>query len=133
MESLIQFPLSFIPSGAEINSATFKFYRSCSSNSSNDPLTISLMKATDYWSESEVTWDTKPSLIHHFDFEIPNSGSVGVNNLNELDLTSLVQEGVSYDSNNGVILSLEDSGECHIRSSEYSDESKRPALEVSYQ
>jgi len=128
-ETLIQFPLSLIPSNAEIVSAEIKLHGYGVSNYSNyDPI-FAIKEIINSWNESTVKWNTKPSYGNH----ISDCTLKGEMKWYEWDVTSLVQEWVNGQPNYGVsVLTTgnEESGE--FKSSDYSDPSKRPKLEVVY-
>ncbi len=127
-EILIQFPLSQIPANSEILSAKLMLYGYGTSNYVRDP-TFKIKEINSSWDESTVSWDSKPLYGNEVSrITLPFGTS-----WHEWTITSLVQEWVNGKSNYGVAIlctSNEDQGA--FKSSDYSDASKRPILEVIY-
>ena len=128
-EALIQFPLSSIPYDANIVSSKLKLY---GQGAFLDELaTVSVREIIGPWNESTVRWDTKPPYGDYV------SSSILTDELkwHEFDVTPLVQSWRGGTNNYGLALTTLDqrpSWEYAFKSSDYSDSSKRPKLEVVY-
>ncbi|MCK4647804.1 DNRLRE domain-containing protein [Candidatus Pacearchaeota archaeon] len=129
-ETLIQFPLSLIPSNANVTSAKLGFY-GLGAFPGETPV-ITTKRITSPWDESTVKWDIKP-LYGESVSDLTLSDAIA---WYEWDITSLVKEWIGGIPNYGVALTTTYSrpGRDHaFRSSDYSaDITKRPKLEVSY-
>lgn len=129
-ETLIQFPLSSIPSGVNINSANLKLYGQGSFIGGTS--IVKVKKILEAWDESTVKWDTKPTYGDY----VSSSTLTDEIKWHEWDITSLVQEWINGGVNYGLALlttSHRPTGETGgFRSSDNSDSTKRPILEVLY-
>lgn len=133
-ESLLEFPLSQLPVNSNIVSAKLKLFdKGVSCNYINYNPVFKLWKITSSWNESSVKWDTKPQGVFISNTELDDLTGVM---WREFDATSLVQNWINGDPNYGLLISV-NSSYCDdvmfkFFSSEHSDASKRPKLEISY-
>lgn len=126
-EALIQFPIQTIPPNTKISSAKLKLYGYGTTNYTSNP-TIKLDELTGPWNESTVNWNNKPSHGNYV-----TSSSIATTNWYEWNVTSLVQRWINGDPNYGLTLyATGNTSLANFKSSEYSDTSKRPILEVTY-
>jgi len=129
-ESLIQFPLSSIPSTAEVVSAKLALYGQGAfvQETSN----IYVNKITSSWDESSVKWNTKPS----YGDIISSSTMTDETKWHEWNITSVVQDWINGSFNYGLALKTYDSrpvlSDHSFKSSDYSDSTKRPKLIIQY-
>lgn len=126
--SLLKFDLSSIPAGAAIKSATLKL--KVATISPNDKVEVWAIGAT--WSESTVTWATKPSSTG----SLVATGGTGtpVGSFFERDVKTLVRSWYAGTlSNHGLYLKPEAVGsDCDFHSSEAASSADRPRLVVTY-
>ncbi len=66
VRSLVKFNLSSIPTGATINQATLRLYHYESWDYPDRTRTITTYRISSPWSESSVTWNTKPSYAEAY-------------------------------------------------------------------
>ncbi|PJE81362.1 hypothetical protein COU58_02675 [Candidatus Pacearchaeota archaeon CG10_big_fil_rev_8_21_14_0_10_32_42] len=127
-ESLIKFNLLTIPQNSEVLSAKLKLWGFMTLNITSKNPVLSLRKLKGPWDESNVTWTTKPPNVKILDKEV-FSGT----NWIELDVKEVVQSWINGESNYGFSLfpNLNDSNG-KVFSSDHSDASKRPILEITY-
>ena len=97
-ESLIQFPLSSIPSSAKISSAKLMLYGVGAFYA--DETTVRVRKILGDWNES-VQWNSKPRYDSK---DVTNSTLRSVRAWHEFDITSVVEEWHKGTSNYGVSL-----------------------------
>jgi hypothetical protein len=71
---LLQFDLSGIPAGATINSATLELYNTTAPSST---YAVDVNRNTAIWSETSVTWNTKPSYATPYEAQIIPTTAVG--------------------------------------------------------
>ncbi|MEK6819204.1 MAG: DNRLRE domain-containing protein, partial [Nanoarchaeota archaeon] len=129
-EALIEFPLSGVPSNADISSAKLRVYGYAISNYINQLATITLSKLTSSWNESNVKWNTRPSRtrIRNMDFVYE-----GATSWYEFDVTDAVRSWINGEANYGFGFSTtENEVGGKIHSSDNSDATKRPMLKVYY-
>ena len=141
--SLIKFDLSIIPINATVLSATISLYAHPNQSSGNAAYGPTygtnnlsyLRKITSAWSAGTVTWNTQPSATTVNQATLPTSTNTHQDYLN-IDVKNMVQGMVNNPSTNyGFILQLQNEVpyNCMIFcSSEFSDSTKRPMLEVTY-
>ena len=130
-EALIEFPLFEIPGNADIFSAKLMVYGYGVSNFGDSP-SIKLSKSRNFWSESSVTWNTRPpkTIIRSIEF-VPE----GENSWHEFDVTSDVRAWVSGEENYGFNLSVgvgDNEVSAKIYSGDNPDTQKRPILKIYY-
>jgi hypothetical protein len=126
--TLLRFDLSFVPTGATVDSATFSLYRLDAAGNR----TVNLYRITAAWVESSVTWNNfggyAPTILASF-----AAGGVG---WKSADVTALTQGWVnsSY-QNHGLLLddptTVADECETYY-ASEYSTIALRPKLSLCY-
>ena len=102
VRSLVTFDLSTIPPDSTINSAAMEAYLFSSWGYPNRYRDVAVYRIAGSWSESTVTWDSKPDYGGSYD---SISIKHGVDIWGSWDVTGLVQEWVSgvYD-NHGIML-----------------------------
>jgi hypothetical protein len=127
-DALIDFlNLPFIPNNSQISSAKIKLYGWGITNYLTNP-TIRLKKINSFWNEGSVVWND--SLISE---EEISSSVVGDEGWYEWDVTSLVKDWRNGIPNYGIALyATGHTSKAKFCSSEYSDSTKRPILEISY-
>lgn len=138
LRSLMKFDLSSIPVGAFVTEATLSLYYNPTSTTngqegSNDAY---LQRITTPWNENTVTWDNQPAATNADQVTLPASTSIS-QDYPDIDVTGLVQAMV-YDPANsyGFMFRLANEQEYRsmkFASSDYTDPSLRPKLEVCYQ
>jgi hypothetical protein len=130
--------LSGIPTTAEVTQATLYLWVD-SFAGGGSPHTLSVHQVLTPWDEATATWRT-PWSTAGGDFDPTAAGSATISSASAgqwvtIDLTSLVQGGVTYPSANMGAL-LQATGESVSRfllaSSEYWDSTKRPYLRITY-
>ena len=130
-ESLIKFDLSKISSGSKIVSATLKLYGYGTVNYTNQIPTISLIKLINQWDERFVKWNNKPSSYWILDKQLINQGILS---WYEIDVTATVQEWINGTPNYGFgLMTNQSSYHGNFYSSDNSDATHRPILEIIYQ
>lgn len=98
-ESLIRFGVVSIPAGSKINSVELRLY--CNRN---DGLGLYITELNESWSESSVTWNTRPVIIGNINFNVPSEGT-GWWHISDNNLVRLVQGWVDGTRQNyGLIL-----------------------------
>ena len=126
--TLLHFDLSFVPTGATVDSATFSLYRLDAAGNR----TVNLYRITAAWVESSVTWNNfggyDPTILASF-----AAGGVG---WKSADVTALAQGWVSSSyQNHGLLLddptTVADEYETYY-ASEYSTIALRPKLSLCY-
>lgn len=127
--ALLRFDLSFIPTASVVQSASLTLHE----RASNSAATVTLHNITSAWGESTVTWNSfnnafNPTAAFSFFNQGPSyAGPVSV------DLTALAQSWVSLPPTNfGVLLDQAGSDFTTFWSSEYTNVSERPALQICY-
>ncbi len=138
LRSLLRFDLSTIPASATIQNATLSMY--CNINSgiyqlqSGDNASY-LLRITENWDETTVTWITQPTTSFQNAVLLPASAST-MQDYPEIDVTLAVQEMVSNPSgNHGWMLKLvteELYRSMVFASSDHPFSSWRPKLVVTY-
>jgi uncharacterized repeat protein (TIGR01451 family) len=102
VRSLIQFDVSAIPSGTSIDSAVLRAYLVESYDYPSKTRTITAYRIGSSWSESSVTWNTRPSCAEAYGSDSVTHGSWG---WYSFDVTDLVSGWVNGSlSNYGVML-----------------------------
>lgn len=131
-ETMIQFPINSLPTGAIINSAKIIMYGYCVNNSTNPSVNLDLRKIIGNWGESSVTWNSKPGYSSKTYSSLV--APVKANFRAEKDITSLTQEWSSdRNQNYGAALIIDENiASCSLDSRESSDLNKRPMLIISY-
>ena len=130
-ESLIKFDISKISSGSKIVSATLKLYGYGTVNYTNQIPTISLIKLINQWDERFVKWNSKPSSYWILDKQLINQGILS---WYEIDVTATVQEWINGTPNYGFgLMTNQSSYHGNFYSSDNSDATHRPILEIIYQ
>jgi len=138
--SLIYFDLSSIPANAEILEARLSLYSINSpGNGSHRTLDGSnesvIQKVTSPWDEMTVTWNNQPTSTDENQVFVPAS-TAGIQDYPNIDVSNLIRDLHANPAiNYGLKFSLVT--EQHYRqlvfaSSDYSDSTKRPKLEVIY-
>lgn len=110
--TIIEFDLSSIPKNAKIKSAALElFYNSTSGicgggqQHAGDDNSFSIMRVTEEWDETTVTWHNTPDYDSSEPVYVPPS-EYGTQDYN-IDVTSLVQTSVNYPENShGFLLKL---------------------------
>ncbi|KKL90678.1 hypothetical protein LCGC14_1902290, partial [marine sediment metagenome] len=125
---LIKFNLNSIPAGSVISDVELKLYCSYYAGSQ-----IYIAESDSYWSESSVTWDTKPTQGYEYPF-FYNITGIGYQQITHSNLTNLVNDWVNgTESNYGIYLYAGNVGDnISYSSSENSNSSYRPKLIVNY-
>ncbi|MBW2999037.1 DNRLRE domain-containing protein, partial [Candidatus Woesearchaeota archaeon] len=130
---LVKFNLSHIPSGADITIAKLKLYFYDSPTNPTNTINLSTRRITSSWDESTVNWNTRPSYTVAYSDKITLTNSYG---WVEWDVTSGVQTVVNGSSTNYGMAVVPDlvtaSTDKRFYSSDYSNSSLRPILEVNY-
>ncbi|MBL7147321.1 MAG: DNRLRE domain-containing protein [Nanoarchaeota archaeon] len=132
--SYIQFPLSSIPNGVDIESATLSTYGYRSWQYPSSTLPIKVCRVTSSWNENTITWNNQPSF-NTFSYDVTNIYST-TPTWNEWDVTDLVEDwGGSY-SNYGLVLLIQAENAIttdtyNFKSSEDNSNNK-PKLSVTY-
>ncbi|MCK4315331.1 MAG: DNRLRE domain-containing protein, partial [Anaerolineae bacterium] len=102
VRSLIQFDVSAIPSGTSIDSAVLRVYLVESWDYPGRTRTVTAYRIGSSWSESSVTWNTRPSCAEAYGSDSVTHGSWG---WYSFDVTNLVSGWVDGSlSNYGVML-----------------------------
>ncbi|HNS11378.1 MAG TPA: DNRLRE domain-containing protein [Bacteroidia bacterium] len=138
--SLIDFDLSFIPTGSLVTSAYLSMYWNPSAGNPghstlSGPNTALLRKVTSPWSESQVTWVNQPGTDSIGQINLAPSTGATDDYLN-IDVTTMIQDFVNNpNSNYGMMLQQE--SEIAYRSlvfasSDHPVDSIRPRLEITY-
>jgi hypothetical protein len=129
-EIYLYFELDSLPADAVITDARLELYQ-YSQYSDNRPLTLGTHRITEQWS-SGVTWNTRPSWSSDYSDTITTDSS----GLKSWDVTEIVQAWHAGADNYGVAIIPEErftiSHRKNFRSKEYSDESQRPKLTITY-
>jgi len=125
---LVKFNLNDIPGGSVVHDVELKLY--CSYDAGSQ---IYIAESDSYWSESSVTWDTKPAQGYEYSFFYDVSG-IGYQQIKHSVLTDLVGDWVKgIESNFGIYLYGGNVGDNFtFRSSEDPSSSYRPNLIVTY-
>ncbi|MEX2017186.1 MAG: DNRLRE domain-containing protein [Candidatus Pacearchaeota archaeon] len=127
-ETLIEIPVSGLPSGATFSSAKLAVYGWVINNYIAAIPKIKISKINDSWSESSVKWDTKPSTDLFSRKDITEG-----ERWHEFDATSLVLDWINGKPNYGISISTEQNESYgKFYSSDNSDASKRPKLIIYY-
>jgi hypothetical protein len=103
VRSLIKFDLGSLPANAAVQSAKLRVYYGGYWDYPNRVRTVTAYRITGDWTESEVTWDNKPSPSTAYgSVDIPANADWG---WRELDVRDLVQSWVNGSiANQGVML-----------------------------
>lgn len=130
---LVWYDLPSLPSGAQITSATAKFYNSSISNAAQSPV-IEVHRIMNDWSHLNVTWGTQPSTGGiDATYKATNTTVPSAWNFN---VTNLVQDWYSGTvSNHGIMLKYADELLAYRGVTSSYDSSKptqRPSLTVNY-
>lgn len=124
MRGLLKFDLSLIPNNAIINSAKLRTLRGASAN-----MKANIHKVTSAFDFTTVTWNTQPT----FDSEI--IARIDCYNATDSadDITSLVQQWVNGEANNGLLLEA-DTAPFSVSTypSESTNSAYRPYLTIDY-
>ncbi len=139
--SLIEFDLSFFPPGTSIIHATVTLFNNPSSTTNSgehSSLTGSneayLLRVTDQWNESTVTWNNQPGVTMENPVYLPQSVSPHQNY--DIEVTEQIQDMVDHpDNNHGFMLRLitEDTYRCLVfASSDHPDQALHPKLVINY-
>lgn len=127
---LIQFDLSSIPVGSTITSATLDLYHEFNNGNTKS---VQFSEVTSAWSESTVTYNTKPSASGVLLSTPISDSNFGVHRL--FDATSIVNDWYGgAAANYGFLVSLNPDAPAWIYfdSKEASDPTQRPLLTVNY-
>lgn len=89
---LLYFNIAAIPEGAIINSATLELHLAESSPSGDEPMGANVYRVTAPWSESSVTWNTRPAYSPEERGRTEVGSSPGAY---RWDVTGLVEDWVS--------------------------------------
>lgn len=138
--NLFKFDFSSIPGNAVIQSANLNLYYPPINTYGNAPqqsLTHSnvsiIQRVTGPWSENSVNWYNQPPVTTTDEVTLPQSTDSSQDYLN-IDLKPMVQQMLNS-SNNGFLIRMVDEtpyARMIFASGDYSDNSKRPSLEVCY-
>jgi hypothetical protein len=136
--ALIDFDLSAIPSNALIISASFNLYFATFEPSyvphSGNNMSY-LAKITERWNESEVTWNSQPSITMDDVVVLPQS-TYPEQDYTDIDLTTQVRMKLADpDHNCGWMLKLDDENPFNclmFASSDFEEPMLRPKLVVTY-
>lgn len=140
LKSLLEFDLTDIPKGSNIQSAYLSLYWDPTmTNPHHSSLTGSnvatLSMITSPWNEKQVTWNTQPGTSTLNQITLPMSTSETQNYTN-IDLTAMVQQWVNDPVTNYGIFFQEVIGTPYrsmiFGSSDHMVESVRPKLEITY-
>jgi LruC domain-containing protein len=114
-----------IPAGATITSATFSIYSSSPINQ-----TVNVHRITAAWTEPGVTW---ANFAASYDTTIAATLPISPTGWQSTDITGLVQDWVDgTDPNYGILLEQDRTQFTTYNSSEWSDPTLRPKLEICY-
>ena len=132
-EGLVYIPNSVLPtlSSGDVILQSCLYLSRYNANSSYSNATSAVYKVTSSWSESTVTWNTKPS------YDTSGSIAMGVSSVqyyaNPFDITRAVQEWYTSPSSNKGLLFKGTSGSSLFCTSEYTGTaSRKPYLTVIY-
>ncbi len=127
---LVKFNLGSIPHGSEVHDVELKLYCSYAAGT---PQQIYIINSGSSWSESAVTWNTKPTFGsgYHFFYSVSD---IGYQNIKNSELTDFVRDWANGTVNNyGIYIVGGNIGDSFsFASSEDSNSSKRPKLIVNY-
>jgi hypothetical protein len=140
LRGLLEFDLSPVPCGADIESATLSLFNNPdSSENEGEHSSLSgsnravLQRITEPWEEDIVTWDSQPQSTPINEVYLKQSTNPN-QDYTEIDVTTLVQDMVDYpEESYGFLFKL--SSEEHYRSmifasSDHPDVRLRPQLKV---
>lgn len=136
--ALFDFDLSYIPSGAIITSSKLNLYGkgatgTLSGNIGTDNSSL-IQRVTAPWTENVVTWNSQPTATSQNEVTLPHTSNSIQDYLNT-DVTNLVQDMVD-NGNYGFMLRLVNetvNNALLFYSSDHTDSSKHPSLEVCYE
>lgn len=128
---LIKFDLPSKLNSKNIISANFEFY--CDASSNSNEVGVKFEKMNSFWSEQYVKWDMKFNSTLYKTKNLsddPNQSFTWEN----LDITSLVQQWINGETNNGLRIKMSSNETSFfMHSSDGPDASKRPKLTIIYQ
>lgn len=133
LRGLTQFTLDAVPPGSTIVSARIGLYQRMPTPTNDTPMTISLYKITQTWSQTTVNWGNQPShtTTDSASLSVPNTR----NTWNYWDVGPMVTSwwtGASANRGVKLISSQENSGANHIRSFGGITYTRQPQLRVTY-
>ncbi|MGG9971765.1 DNRLRE domain-containing protein [Ferruginibacter sp. SUN002] len=139
--ALIRFSLKSIPKKSEILSAKLSLYGypenfqsfAMPQGNKGDNIVV-LQRVIDEWKENTVTWNNQPRVTREGEIALPISTSQWNYNVINFDVTSLIKD-MRTTENYGFSLRLQTEQTYRsigFLSSEYSDVTKRPSLEITY-
>ena len=132
-EALVKWNLGLIPVGATLTRATIKLYGDSFFNPGGTSELL-LNQAASSWTESTVTWNTKPSVGTPLgSAPVADSGQINEYLYSSSSLLSLLQSWVSGSIvNNGVYLRNSSSGVVNLLSDDSSNSARHPVLDITY-
>jgi RHS repeat-associated protein len=131
--SLIEFALDSVPEGAYVTSAKLMLYGVSHLSSGNSNKSY-LRRLTSSWTESTVTWNTKPTFTTADQVTLNESTSTDQNY--ELDVTIHVRDMLLNGGNYGFGLQLINAlptAYMRFGSSDHSNSAKHPKVEIVYE
>jgi hypothetical protein len=136
--AVINFDLTYIPSGATITSAKLNLYGkgamgTLPGNIGTNNASL-IQRVTSSWTENGVTWNTQPTITNQNEVTLPHTSNSMQDYLNT-DVTDLVQDMVD-NGNYGFMLKLINetvNNALLFCSSDDANFSKHPTLEVCYE
>ncbi len=124
--TVLKFDLSFIPSGATVESATATLNQSWKTGTS----TVRAHVITTSWAETTVNWNVIGSNYESSPFA--SFSAADGSGDRTFDMTDECQDWVDGYPNNGLLLEEDFTLKTSFRSSEYSTSSQRPKLAICY-
>jgi hypothetical protein len=127
--SLVKFNVSGLPSGVEVTKATLRVYLNVSYDAPGNFHTVTAYRATSGWTESGVTWNTKPAFAEAYGSKSIPHAAWGEH---DIDVTGLVKGWIDGSfANHGIMLRGEESSTTW-RAFATREEATPPLLVVDY-